>query len=283
MKELEIIDTNLAPVVETGTGQLEIGTPEPIVPRTKTGKVRWNKLARSPIRFETYVRFEANRLVAEGYSLTSSGISESGRSSLKGPVRKFYPGGLNGLKIDLMFYQPKEKQEIVDLSILVGKSGKILWASLAANPGRLNQVIQDKARQFVAQGHRLTIRELRENGEARLRLAAKKLYEGGLLQLQRDLGVEYKKPAGFWCEDKIEEEAIKFYGQYGELTPKSLRSNGRADLMVAIRSKYPGGFTVLKGKIGVASISSDGILASYEQIIEAGELTSFAEFVKGEK
>lgn len=175
------------------------------------------------------IEAEARKLIEDGKPLTQPALYEAGLSSLSDAVRKYYPGGLNQLR--------------VNLGLEVRKRDIGYWTK---------ERIEQEARDFLAEGGNLSGNALTRAGKGALLGAIASRYPGTMRQLKINLGIEPgSKPEGFWTAENIGAEAHEFFQTEGDLRHPLLKKQGRSDLATAITSKYPGGMTQLKIDLGL--------------------------------
>lgn len=194
--------------------------PQIEVPRDKKGRIRWSVLEESERAI--FIRQEAQALLLNGGVLTrkTAPLVMSG-------AERFYPGGVNGLRVDLG--QP----------VLKRRNG--YW-----NP----ETTEVEAQRFFEEHNDFSLPLLAKNKENSLAVAVNK-YPGGLAALREKLDLEPKrKPNSYWTPENIEAEARQFMDQGQSFTTSTLKQEGRNDLLIAVTRKYPGGIRGLQEKLG---------------------------------
>jgi hypothetical protein len=164
-------------------------------------------------------------------------------------IGKYYPGGMKLLRRDMGY-------------VIVRKDG--YWNA---------ERIRSEAELYLQGGGRLVAKVLSRNGRGDLLGAIYSKYPGGLVQLRVDLSVDPpRRPNGYWTPLQIEIEAANFFSEFGKITHKLMKKNGRADLATAITEKYPGGTQALKEKLGIKgeplAISPDEATLELDKLLE---------------
>lgn len=194
--------------------------PQIEVPRDRRGRIRWSRL--DPEQRQIFIRQGAQALLLGGGLLTrkTAPLIMSG-------AERFYPGGVNGLRVDLG--QP------------VLKRGNGYW-----NP----ETTEVEAQRFFEEHNDFSLPLLAKNKENSLAVAVNK-YPGGLAALREKLDLEPKrKPNSYWTPENIEAEARQFMEQGQSFITSALKQEGRNDLLIAATRKYPGGIKGLQEKLG---------------------------------
>ncbi len=112
--------------------------------------------------------------------------------------------------------------------------------------------IRREAAEIIEAHGALTQRTMKLTQRSTISNAIRSHYPGGLVQLNRDLGIRgRKKSDGYWTPDAIEREAHEFVAQHGQFSVPALKAAGRLDLCVAIQKKYPGGFRVIQENLDI--------------------------------
>lgn len=114
-----------------------------------------------------------------------------------------------------------------------------------------NEGIRAEALKYYEEHSDLSRRGLIANNQSSLATAISRKYPGGFFQLKTDLGIEAKKPPGYWTEESIRQEALKFYNRFGNISENALSNQDRYDLAIAITTKYPGSFQKLREDLGL--------------------------------
>lgn len=191
------------------------------IPRDRRGRVRWS-LLKSDEKV-IFIRQEAQALLLNGGVLTRKTAP-----LIMAGAERFYPGGVNGLRVDLG--QP------------VLKRGDGYWT-----PENTEAEVQ----QFFKEHNDFSVPLLTKAKKNSLATAVHK-YPGGLTALREKLGLAPKyKPKSYWTPENIEAEARQFIDQNPNFTAQALLKADRADLAVAAVRKYPGGIRALKEKLGL--------------------------------
>ncbi|MDP3987594.1 MAG: hypothetical protein Q8P80_00415 [Candidatus Levybacteria bacterium] len=176
-------------------------------------------------------------LKTTGMELTQKNLSEAGKSSAIKAIDLYYPGGWSQLRTNLNLKAPRKPNGY--------------WTQ---------EQIEKDSIDFYATERHFSQRFLVSKGRYDLLSAIAELYEGGMVQLRINLGLEiFQKPFGFWTPENIEKKSLEFYQKTGKLTQQSLHCESRDDLLNAIRRHYPGGMQALKEKLGITESKNSNI------------------------
>lgn len=200
---------------------------------------------------------EARSFIEEHGDITSGSLAKNGREDLSSAIRRHYPGKLIALKELLQIQtQPSRK----------------FWT--------VERIFQ-KGREVYEEHGNLSRALLGSLGLNGFRTAANLYYPGGFFGLKMDLGVESsRKPKGWWTQERIEKASLEFSESYGFLSDAALRKFKCFALLMAIKSKYPGGMKSLIEKLRVDRDSGQELLQSYQAALASGQQISFAEFCR---
>lgn len=172
---------------------------------------------------------EGQALVAQGVSLTSRVLRDSGETALLSAIYRYFPKGLIGLQTRLKI-QTKSRHP------------KGYWKD--------PEKIESEARSVIAEHRDISAEILKKIGRSDLLGAVTKNYPGGLFALKDRLQVQRRKPRGYYTVEQIEADAKAFLNKHGSLHPKVMRDNGYSSLSAKI-SQYPGGMRSLLVALGV--------------------------------
>lgn len=197
---------------------------EIVVPRDKRGRILWSVLKENPASMMGFFQSEARRLQNAHLEINYKNMMEHLGPGITSKIREFYPGGVPGLRSDIMGTVERPKG---------------YWH----NPS----TVKLEAQVFINKHGGISRKLLIEHGKNDLAHAINRYYDGGLHALKQHLGiVNEKKPPGYWSIERIVAEAQKFYKRQGALTGSLLKAKGREDLLRAISLHYPGRLTGLK-------------------------------------
>jgi hypothetical protein len=198
-------------------------------PRDMRGRIRWTDFDQTPELRILFIEQEAREVSSQGVSLNYSDLNSAGHKHLISASKRFYPGGLKGLQLNLRS-EPLKRH-----------SGH--WKDV-------NQ-IENEARDALAKGIALTQPELSRAGYGYLVSAIKKNYPDGVNGLLKKLGLKTRKqPQGYWRNvQNIEDEAKRAHDQGIEITKNQLELAGLFSLAASIRKNYPGGWRALQEKL----------------------------------
>lgn len=205
-----------------------IGLDTQIQPRIEApmdgrGRIRWSLL--KPDERVIFIRQEAQALLLAGSTLTRKTAP-----LVMAGAQRFYPGGVNSLRVDLG--QP------------VLKRGNGYWTP---------ENTEAEVKQFFKENNDFSVPLLTKARKNSLVIAVHK-YPGGVTALREKLGLEPRyKPKSYWTPENIETEARQFIDQNQKLSAPALVAADRADLSVAAVRKYPGGMRALQEKLGMAT------------------------------
>lgn len=236
------------------------------------------------------IKSEAKELLSIGNNLSDNSLESCRKSSLAQAARKYYPGGLRQLRIDLgqttelrkpdgywteeniekeardflenggvLTQQDLAKNERFDLSSAIrnypggfrGLKEKLDIENKIRPDGYWTvEAIEKETRDHILEEGILSTETLRK--KPYLRSAIAKFYPGKMGALRRKLGVEIdKKPKGYWTDEQVEKDALAFFWEEGVLTFKALEDKKRFDLINAIYSSYPDSLYDLRKKLGI--------------------------------
>ncbi len=199
------------------------------VPRQENGRVKWTDMKNDPMKRNLITETLARRVFEQAKVLNQKTAKEFGEPSLFTGVELYYPGGLTAVRKSIGAEDPRRKP-----------SG--FWTV---------ENIEIVAREFYDQHGRLTQPALKSYRMTGLESAITDRYPGGITGLQTNLEIGLsRRPVGEWTADKVKEEARDFMEKGGKLTFQALSESGRADLMGAIASHFPGRMTALKRELG---------------------------------
>lgn len=207
------------------------------VPRDKRGRIRWTILTENPEQLIGLVELEVQSLISNGFTISEANFNANGLSGLLSGVKRFYPGGLIGLK---------ER-----------------FGTVTAHPQGYwsdPENIEREAQAFIETAGKISQKLLREQNRGDLSHAIFRHYPGGTRALTAKLGLSDlpSKPSGYWNPDRIRQQALEVYQQVGSLTQSSLSKAGRRDLIYGIHQYYPGGIRQLQQDFGLKSKTPDG-------------------------
>lgn len=218
-------------------------TPLP-VPRNKRGGIRWALLRNNLELIQVVIEAEASSFLAETGELNSSALRTAGRHNLVDGIFKYYPGKIAVLEDKLCPSNPKVENT----------PPKRVYRSVGY---WTQETIKKQALEFYITYGGLSHRLLIENGLSALSNAVMKQYPGKWRQLKHDLGLENRKPKGFWTNEAIEIEATNFANEYGRLNFDLLQKYKQNTLSIYILRKYPGGIVALREKLGISIIKEE--------------------------
>ena len=125
--------------------------------------------------------------------------------------------------------------------------------AVQAKPGGFwtKERIEQEALAYYKERGFLSARHLIKNGRGDLAMAISQNYPGRMTKLKEALGLDPLRKDNYWTQEKIAEEARKFYETEGVLTAKALYRMGRSDLASQISRSYKGGYLALKRELRI--------------------------------
>jgi len=202
-------------------------------PTISGAKIHWLTAGITQEQLKERLELEAEVFLVENGNFSESALIGAGKGGFRKAIRKYYPGGLQGLKEHL------------------GLSSDTLYSSYLQQPDALETTRQEALDFYQTEGN-ITYGLLIQRSKRAL-IAAIRKYPGGLGQLKMDLRLdEDRKSRGYWTLERIEAEASEFLRKNGKLARKLLSQEGRDDLRNAITTNYPGGWIKIRERLRVA-------------------------------
>lgn len=212
---------------------------EPVLPRNRNGSIAWTVLAQDTGKLTAYLESRVREVMTNNNlsDIPSQGVFRKiGNSTLVGNIGRFYPGGLEGLRINLG-NQPLRK-----------RNG--YWEEPANIENEARLLMKELSLQDIPNATEL--KKLKKTPQL---LAFYQKYPGGIRQLKFNLGIatQVRKPEGFLKNQEEIEQAIEdFMQEKGlETLPNSteLKKLGFGNV-VNWMTQYPGGAFGLREKLG---------------------------------
>lgn len=249
--------TRVAEIGDRGITRLED------VPVSASGRINWSGLKNYSEDLIKLLDLEALKFVEAGHQLTHIELGKFGSDFLKNGIRKLYAGDIHGIRIKLGFesiarirWEPEDirkdlwefyqqhgvvtNQALKDLGIATGRTPIGCWT---------DEVMKKALIELLERRGNLLPAMVKQEGSLYTAMTKR---PGGVLIAIRDFGLETNYyPESSFTPDVIEQQALGFYEQYGDLSYTLLRSHDRGYLASVIHRLYPGKITDLKAKLGI--------------------------------
>lgn len=202
------------------------------IKRDKMGRIDWATLKDDPIKLSLALEEEVREYIKSGGKLEVRIMESSGYAYLSVALKRFYPGGIKGVKekIGIQVQKP------------VG-----FWKS----PEQV-QITKQEAENFFADKGAFTMELLRECGESNLLYRIQKHYPGSWRGMLRDLEIEApQRVSGYWTKETVLEESRRVFIEYGMFSTKLLKEIDRLDLKVQLSRVYEGGIREVQQLLGI--------------------------------
>lgn len=195
------------------------------------------------------MRDQAREVLEQMGELSRKNLVQAGKGYLHSVICNHYPGKWSGLREDL------------GVSPLRRPNG--YWSM---------ENIEREAMEFFEAEGALNGKILKSKRRQDLLGAVQQRYRGGITRLRMNLGLELGKKNQYWTIEQIERESRQIVEQTGILSLWHLQKLGRADLIHAIATHYPGRITTLKKRLGINTTVSEENISPGEANVELAKL-----------
>lgn len=221
-----------------------------VVPRDNRGRIRWIVLNETPEVLKTFIETEASNALSAGIEIRYKTLIQSRRGHIYKGAKEYYPGGLQGLRINLGLASEADRKP---------RGG---WD----NP----ELIREEARKILESEGSISHKTLKKKKRSDLEHAIQRHYPGKTKQLRIDLGIspkirEVKSPRIRKIKEKthwgkmtqaeivatIRTQANEFFTRTGRLSSYALTKENMAWLSAAVLQIYPGGIRQLRSDLGI--------------------------------